>query len=273
MVSWRVIDTGAGDGAYNMAVDQVLARGVSAGPVLRFYDWDPPAVSCGYGQQCEREVDLAACRALGVDVVRRPTGGRAVLHWQELTYSVVCNPRDLNVGGEEGIEGAHRAIAEALAAGLRIFGAPVEVERTRRPVERSRGIAATSPCFSSTARWELKCRGRKLVGSAQRRFRDGLLQHGSILLGPAHERLPELMQIDQTRREQWTAALRESSIDLGQCIGSQVGREDLLACLVSGFGQRLAVEMRRDELSAAEARSAMEFAGGLKPAALEEVGA
>ena len=94
MARWRVIDTGANDGAYNMAADQVLAQGLAKSPVLRFYDWDPPAVSCGYGQRSEREVDSAVCSALGIDIVRRPTGGRAVLHWEELTYSVVCDPRE-----------------------------------------------------------------------------------------------------------------------------------------------------------------------------------
>ena len=273
MARWRVIDTEANDGAYNMAVDQVLAQGVAKSPVLRFYDWDPPAVSCGYGQRSEREVDSSVCSALGIDIVRRPTGGRAVLHWEELTYSVVCDPRDLNVGGGEGVEGAHRTIAECLAVGLRLFGAAVEVERARRPIERSQGPRATSPCFSSTARWELKCQGRKLVGSAQRRFRDGLLQHGSILLGPAHERLPELMRIGDDRREQWTAMLKESSIDLGECITRRVSRDELVACLIMGFEERLGLETRRDELHADEVGRTTEFAGGQSPVALQEVGA
>ena len=91
-LAWRVVDTGANCGAYNMGVDQVLAAATTQGPVLRFYGWDPPAVSCGWNQQPERETDVEACRALGIDVVRRPTGGRAVLHWEELTYSVACVP-------------------------------------------------------------------------------------------------------------------------------------------------------------------------------------
>ena len=267
MVPWRVIDTGAGHGAYNMGVDQALVEGVDQGPVLRFYGWDPPAVSCGYGQRVEREVDLEACRALGVDVVRRPTGGRAVLHWEELTYCVVCDPSDLGSGAA--IADAYRTIAECLAAGLRRLGVAVDVERTRRAVERSRGRQATSPCFSSVARWELKYRGRKLVGSAQRRLRQGMLQHGSILLGRAHERLPQLLRIDQAQCREWTAALQMSSIDLGRC--AQVQRDELVRCLVWGFGQRLGVEMRWDDLSADEARRAVELAGA--SAELEEIGA
>lgn len=268
MAPWRVIDTGADPGAYNMGVDQALAEGAARGPVLRFYGWDPPAVSCGYGQRVEREVDLDACRALGIDVVRRPTGGRAVLHWEELTYSVVCDPDDFDMGA--GIEDAHRVIAECLAEGLRGFGVAVDLERTRRPVEWSRGPQATSPCFSSAARWELKCGGRKLVGSAQRRLREGMLQHGSILLGRAHERLPQLMRIDQAQCREWTAALQAGSIDLGRCVPHPVERDELVGCLVSGFAQRLGVEMRWDDLGADEKRRAVALAGA--SVELEEFG-
>ena len=168
-LAWRVVDTGANCGAYNMGVDQVLAADAAQGPVLRFYDWDPPAVSCGWNQQPERETDVEACRALGNDVVRRPTGGRAVLHWEELTYSVACIPEALVAGG--GIEATHRTIGACLAEGLRLFGALVELERAGRCGRASR----SGPCFGSTARWELKCQQRKLVGSAQRRYGRRLL--------------------------------------------------------------------------------------------------
>ena len=118
-LAWRVVDTGANCGAYNMGVDQVLAAAAAQGPVLRFYGWDPPAVSCGWNQQPEREANIEACRALGIDVVRRPTGGRAVLHWEELTYSVACVAEALVAGG--GIEATHRQIGACLAEGLRLF--------------------------------------------------------------------------------------------------------------------------------------------------------
>ena len=145
-LAWRVVDTGANCGAYNMGVDQVLAA-AAQGPVLRFYGWDPPAVSCGWNQQPEREANIEACRALGIDVVRRPTGGRAVLHWEELTYSVACVAEALVAGG--GIEATHRQIGACLAEGLRLFGASVELERAGRCI----GVSRSGPCFGSTARW------------------------------------------------------------------------------------------------------------------------
>ena len=261
MVPWRVVDTGVGSGAYNMGVDRALAEDLAAGPVLRFYDWYPPAVSCGYGQRPEREVDPDVCRAMGVDIVRRPTGGRAVLHWEELTYCIVCDPEALGPG--MGIEEIYRAIGECLVEGLRIFGAAVELERVRRSIGPTRDKGATRPCFSSAARYELKYRGRKLVGSAQRRYRHCILQHGSILLGRAHQRLPQLMRIDPVARKEWPRHLQARSIDLAACVERPVDRAELVNCLVRGFSRRLGAEMSRDTLSEEEIRRAVELAEDL----------
>ena len=168
--SWRYLDTGASSGTFNMALDEMLVDQVEAGhgPILRFYEWSPPAVSFGYAQDPEKEVDLDICRELGVDLVRRPTGGRAVLHWEELTYSVICPIDDVRVGGR--IEDTYKRIGECLVSGLRGYGVEVELERAQVRQPRPRGESAALPCFSSIARWEIKCQGRKLVGSAQRRF-------------------------------------------------------------------------------------------------------
>ena len=249
-LAWRVVDTGANCGAYNMGVDQVLAAAAAQGPVLRFYGWDPPAVSCGWNQQPEREANVEACRALGIDLVRRPTGGRAVLHWEELTYSVACVAEALVAGG--GIEATHRQIGACLAEGLRLFGASVELERADRCI----GVSRSGPCFGSTARWELKCQQRKLVGSAQRRYGRRLLQHGSILLGRAHERLPQLMRIDEGARQKWTRRVRAHSTDLQSCMGRPIDRAALVDCLVEGFRRQLGATMRWGTLAADEVRRA-----------------
>ena len=249
-LAWRVVDTGANCGAYNMGVDQVLAADAAQGPVLRFYDWEPPAVSCGWNQQPERETNVEACRVLGIDVVRRPTGGRAVLHWEELTYSVACVAEVLVAGG--GVEATHRKIGACLAEGLRLFGAPVELERAGRCGRAWR----SGPCFGSTARWELKCQQRKLVGSAQRRYGRRLLQHGSILLGRAHERLPQLMRIDKDARQKWTRQVRAHSTDLQSCMGQPIDRAELVDCLVEGFSRQLGATMRWSALATDEVNRA-----------------
>ena len=245
-LAWRVIDTGENCGAYNMGVDQVLAADAAQGPVLRFYGWNPPAISCGWNQQPEREADVEACRELGIDVVRRPTGGRAVLHWEELTYSVACTADVLVAGG--GIEATHRKIGACLAEGLRLFGAPVELERAGR----CGGVSRSGPCFGSTARWELKCQQRKLVGSAQRRYGRRLLQHGSILLGRSHERLPQLLRLDEDVRQRWTRQVRAHSTDLHACMGRPIDQAALVDCLVEGFRRQLGAIMRWSALVADE---------------------
>ena len=181
-MSWRLLVTEPCDGASNMAIDEALWRGRRAGtspPTVRFYAWAPPTVSLGYGQPLEHEVDQAVCRALGVGLVRRPTGGSAIYHdgpERELTYSVAATNDDLGVGVD--LLASYRWVARALARGLRALGAPVEI------VERRREYGPVPAfCFARTGTYELELDGRKIVGSAQRRHGKSFLQHGSILLG------------------------------------------------------------------------------------------
>lgn len=159
-----------------MAVDAALMESVRAGapPVLRFYRWAPPCLSLGRNQPARGFYDLDAIRARGLDVVRRPTGGRAVLHHRELTYSVVLPDRMLG-----GPRASYDAINRALARGLRRLGVPTELQP--RGAARA-AVPSLAPCFREPAAGEVVVHGRKLVGSAQ--FREGgvVLQHGSLLL-------------------------------------------------------------------------------------------
>jgi lipoate-protein ligase A len=186
--TWRLLVTEPADGATNMAVDEALWRGRQAGtspPTLRFFAWAPPTVSLGYGQPLDASVDVAACRRLGVGLVRRPTGGSAIYHdgpERELTYSVTATADDL--GGISDLMGTYRWIALALRRGLRELGAPAEVVA----VPETEGPAPAF-CFARTGRWEIEVGGRKLVGSAQRRQGAYFLQHGSVLLGVDAPRL------------------------------------------------------------------------------------
>ncbi|MEW6750278.1 MAG: lipoate--protein ligase family protein [Candidatus Latescibacterota bacterium] len=254
MESWRLLDTGVGSGARNMAVDDALARLMAAGagePVLRLFAWDPPAISFGYGQDPARQVDLERCARAGVDLVRRPTGGRAVLHWEELTYSVICPDSHPRLGGP--VEETYRSIGECLVAGLRRLGVNASLERVSGPSGTSHQQRVTAPCFSSTARWEIKCRGRKLIGSAQRRLDGVILQHGSLLLGPAHRRLPELLAgLSEDGRRQWVGTLQEHSVELGECLCGPPDVRRLSTCLVEGFEERLEARLHPECLTPAE---------------------
>jgi lipoyl(octanoyl) transferase len=179
---WRLLVTEPTDGATNMAVDEALFRGRQAGtspPTLRLFAWAPPTVSLGYGQPLDQHVSVETCRALGVGLVRRPTGGSAIYHdgpERELTYSVVASADD--IGSADLVE-TYRWIACALLRGIIALGA------TRAGVVAVSDGAAPTPafCFARTGRYEIEIDGRKLVGSAQRRQRGCFLQHGSVLLG------------------------------------------------------------------------------------------
>lgn len=180
-------------GPENMRRDEALLDRVEQSPAavtwVRFYRWDFPTVSLGRHQKAEEAVDLHYCRTRSIPVVRRPTGGRAVLHGDELTYAVVSNdfsrfPAD--------ITGTYLVIARALQAGLAMGGVRAEINPGARSV--TPGTALENPCFASVSRHELTIQGRKVAGSAQRRSRRGFLQHGSVPLTLDYEMMEGAFQ-------------------------------------------------------------------------------
>jgi lipoyl(octanoyl) transferase len=184
MNRWIYIDSGPNLGAYNMSVDEELLARAQAGektPVLRLYSWNPPAVSLGRFQKIDFAVNTEACKRLGFDIVRRVTGGRAVLHLHELTYSIV-SPIG-NPFFPPTVLGTYKVIAEGLLAGLHNLGIDAEmVSRSGRHAGLVKKVAKDPACFSSPSWYEIVVRGRKIVGSAQRRLSNAFLQHGSILI-------------------------------------------------------------------------------------------
>jgi lipoyl(octanoyl) transferase len=185
VTTWRYLDSGPASGAENMAVDEGLLRdAVSPGalPVLRFYTWSPPAVSLGRFQNKERAVNAEACQRRGFDIVRRITGGRAVLHCNELTYSVIARTESDLFPND--ILGTYKVIAAGLLAGLRELGIAAEmVSRSGRHAGMVKSSPQEPACFSSPSWYEILVKGRKIIGSAQRRVGGAFLQHGSILIG------------------------------------------------------------------------------------------
>ena len=189
--SWRLLVTAPVDGATNMAIDEAVWRGRQGGtspPTIRFFAWEPPCLSLGYGQPLDGSVDTEACRRLGVGLVRRPTGGGAIYHdgpEHELTYSVVATAGDLRVGPD--LLETYHWIGRALLRGLNALGAGAEIVAVG-------GGAGPAPafCFARTGAFEIEVGGRKLVGSAQRRRGTSFLQHGAVLLGVDEPRLRAL---------------------------------------------------------------------------------
>ena len=181
MHQWRHIDSGPESGTENMALDERLLEEMAQSggvPVLRFYTWAPPAVSLGRFQQERTAVDRAACRARGVDVVRRVTGGRTVLHYRELTYSIVSSVESDLFPND--VIGTYKVIAEGLLAGLRLLGVPAEM--ACRAGGAAKADRAHPACFAMPSLYELLVGGKKIIGSAQRRLPGAFLQHGSILI-------------------------------------------------------------------------------------------
>lgn len=178
--SWRLLEHGPADGAWNMAVDDALARGVGEGrvpPTLRFYTWKRPTVSLGFLQRLPGGVDLTACERLAIPLVRRPTGGRAVLHAQELTYSVTAPL--LGPWAALSVPETFGLVSRALILGLRRLGITAVVgDSGVEAIDRQRAGA----CFLVRRMPAVLVNGRKLIGSAQRRLARAVLQHGSILL-------------------------------------------------------------------------------------------
>ena len=179
---WRLLDTGPADGSTNMAVDEALLEVLAAEPgasILRCYSWSPPALSLGYGQSSVGEIDFHQCASLGLDVVRRLTGGRAVLHDHEVTYSVVIRADDPRVAS--GLLAAYLTISQALVRSLSYLGITAELVPVRRRASLPSG--QLSPvCFATLSSYEVAVAGRKLIGSAQRRAHNLIMQHGSIPL-------------------------------------------------------------------------------------------
>ncbi len=228
----RILIDGAADGATNMARDAALLDEHRPGdpPVLRLYRWRPFAVSYGYHQSLEG-FDADAIAAAGYGLVRRPTGGRAILHADELTYAVVgTSPSEL-FGTT--LHQTYTRINEALVLFLRDLGLPADVSGGE-----SRDDARGMVCFKSAGRHEINVRGRKLVGSAQRRRGDVFLQHGSILAGSAHLDLPLFLRPDPRRPAPARATLAMVTTDLGQLLGAPLddeGQSRLLPRLADAF--------------------------------------
>jgi lipoyl(octanoyl) transferase len=190
---WRLICSGPGPGSWNLALDEAIFLSVRRGespPTLRLYRWSEPTLSIGYAQDRDRDVDCAACRARGIEVIRRVTGGRAVLHDAEVTYSVSA-PSGL-IGFGAGLDEAYRRIAAGLIEALRLLGleAAAPVPAPGRSSRQSRHPG----CFAAASRHEVAIAGRKLIGSAQRRSGEAFLQHGSILLESHGALLAQLLR-------------------------------------------------------------------------------
>ena len=235
------------DGATNMAIDEAILEAVAAGdspPTLRFYGWKPACLSLGYAQQAA-VADWEACAAFGWDVVRRPTGGRAILHVDELTYSVCAPEGEPRVAGT--VLESYRRLSDALAEGLELMGL--------KPARaRADGAGESGPaCFDGPANYEITIAGRKLVGSAQARRLGVVLQHGSLPLTGDIGRISRALAVEgEEARTAIARGLARQAITLENSLGREISFAEAARFLADGFRRALNLELAPDELTVRE---------------------
>ena len=249
---WRLLDSGPADGFINMAVDEAIlelhtVQGSS--PTLRFYTWSPPAVSLGYGQAVGSDIDLARCRAFGIDVVRRPTGGRAVLHEHEVTYSLVIRADDHRVA--QGVLAPYLLVSQALIRGLSHLGISAELLPPRRanmaPTQQTVPV-----CFSTLSSYEIAVHGRKIVGSAQRRTHGVIMQHGSVPLSWDWHTMRAVFGRELSGGQSKSQEHYARMTSLQEAGGRVYKYPEVVAALVRGIAETWEVEFFRGQLTTAE---------------------
>ena len=256
MTIWRLLITPPAHGVWNMAVDEAILEHTGRGdvlPTLRLYAWDPPCLSLGHAQPF-MDVDTERLQNHGWEVVRRVTGGRAILHTDELTYSVTAPADEPRVAGS--LLESYNRLAGALLAAVHDLGLPVEMKQDR--VENN-GIP-NPVCFEVPSTYEITVNGKKLIGSAQARRRDGVLQHGSLpLTGNLTRICQALVFPDEAARENAMQRLLARATTVESVLGREVDWDTAAQAFVRAFEARLGLKLETGELSASELTRAQEL--------------
>ncbi|MCL5734234.1 MAG: lipoate--protein ligase family protein [Actinobacteria bacterium] len=247
---WRFISTDVNDAYLNMAIDEAILDAHIQGccpPTLRVYRWDPRAISVGYFQNLETEIDAQKCQESGVDVVRRLTGGKAILHDDELTYSIVTSEE---YGSPKSLARSYWLLNQGLIAAYGILGLKVGLEA--HPGEPS-----SAACFSGAGSADLTFEGRKVCGSAQYRRGTALLQHGSLPISVDAPLLFSALQFpSDAAREEAQAEFGRRAVSLSEIHGETIGWEELAQAVFNGFQSALGITFHEETLSAEEIDSA-----------------
>ena len=237
-----------------MAVDEAILVCYGEGlvlPTLRLYSWEPPCLSIGYLQSVGKGIDVESCRQRGIALVRRPTGGRALLHEDELTYSLVCALSHPCASG--GVVQSYRKISQGILTGLRLLG----VEAVALPApERMVTKTATESCFATTSHYEVTVKGRKLVGSAQLRRDGALLQQGTIPFALDAGKLFCLLKRPGEDPSLWIQRFLGRAISLNEALGRPRQWDEVAQALQAGFEQAFGITFVEGELTGQEEKLA-----------------
>jgi lipoate-protein ligase A len=246
---WRLLRHGAARGAENMAIDEAITKAIAerlVPPTLRFYAWAPPCVSLGRNQKLA-EVDAARCAGRGYEIVRRPTGGRAILHTDELTYSVVAPPDHPILAGY--VLDSYLRLSGGLVAGLARLG----IDAEPAPGTNRAGPGVSAACFEVPSAYEIVAGSRKVLGSAQARRARSVLQHGSLPLTGDLTRVVDCLAFaDEAEREALHRSLDGHAATAEELAGRPIGYGEAMDALTAGFAEALGIELIPGELTDAE---------------------
>lgn len=243
---WYYINSGPCSPSYNMALDEALLDWHSEGlipPVVRFYEWNPATLSIGYFQSVEKEIDMEAVERLGLGFVRRPTGGRGVLHEHELTYSVIVSESYPDMPAT--VTEAYRVISEGILLGFQnlgleaYFSIPNTVEK-KQDLKKPR----TAVCFDTPSWYELVVEGKKVAGSAQTRQKGVILQHGAILLDLDEEKLIQTFKFSSDElRKRVKNSLSQKAVAINKLIQKPVTVDECKVAFKKGFEDALQIDL------------------------------
>ncbi|MGG0666626.1 biotin/lipoate A/B protein ligase family protein [Viridibacillus arvi] len=244
--TWYFINSGPCSPAFNMALDEALLHWHSKGlipPVIRFYEWNPATLSIGYFQRAEKDIDFEQLHKLNVGFVRRPTGGRAVLHEHELTYSIIVNEDYPDM--PKTVTEAYRVLSEGLLLGFRNLGLDAyfsipDSEEKRADLKTPKSAV----CFDAPSWYELVVEGKKVAGSAQTRQEGVILQHGAILIDLDDEKLISLFKFpSEASKERMRKHLPQKAVAINQLAQKPVDVETCISAFRKGFEDGLDIEL------------------------------
>ncbi|WP_404408147.1 biotin/lipoate A/B protein ligase family protein [Jeotgalibacillus malaysiensis] len=239
--TWYFLDSGYGTPAFNMAMDEVLMNWHSEGkipPVLRFYGWKPAGISVGFFQKVGGSIDLENAEKYGVELVRRQTGGRAVLHDDELTYSVLVSEE--HPAMPKSIKEAYLVLSKGILEGYRALGIPADFSI---PEEKQKQ-AGSAVCFEEPSWYELMVDGKKAAGSAQTRKKGVILQHGSIPISMDIEKLFDLFIYPSEKvKERARRAFTSRAVAINDVLEKPVTFKEVNDAFREGFIKGLDIDL------------------------------
>ncbi|MBN1638964.1 MAG: hypothetical protein JW866_08355 [Ignavibacteriales bacterium] len=230
---WKLINSGSNTGQFNMDFDVQLTKICGEDEAyFRLYRWQPYCISLGYHQEYS-DIDGKKSQKDNIDIVKRPTGGRAILHAEEITYSCVV-PNKFGLSAKQ----IYEKISLSLIAGLKIYDTKLNQLELEKNQPNFSDLLKTDKgllCFSNAAKNEVKLKGKKVIGSAQRKTGDFILQHGSILCGDFHKKIVNYLNLSEDVIEELKNELDNSTTDIEEIIGKKVDYDRLSKNIIEGF--------------------------------------